>query len=98
MWSLKSLGVEPTAYGAMLSSVLLTKLLPDLCLIVSRKVSTTDLDMDSLLQTFEEELVARKRAVNPHTQVRHMQDRRTQDRGKHSASALFLEFRKQGLE
>lgn len=55
--SLKSLGVEFTSYGAMLSSVLLNKLPPDMRLVVSRKVSSTDLDMDSLLQTFEEELM-----------------------------------------
>jgi hypothetical protein len=36
--SLKALGVEPGSYGAMLSSVLLNKLPPDLRLIVSRKV------------------------------------------------------------
>ena len=34
--------------GAMLSSVLLNKLPPDVHLIVSRKVSSMDLDMDSL--------------------------------------------------
>ena len=47
--SLKALGVEPESYGAMLSSVLLNKLPPDLRLIVSRKISADDLDMDSLL-------------------------------------------------
>lgn len=69
--SLKALGVEPESYGAMLSSVLLTKLPPDICLIVSRKVSADDLDMDSLLETFEQELIARERELatllhNPH--------------------------------
>ena len=54
--SLEALGVEPEAYGAMLSSVLLSKLPPELCLIVSRKVAASDLDMGSLLETLEQEL------------------------------------------
>ena len=64
MRSLKSLGIESASYGALLSPVLLTKLPPDLRLIVSRKVSDSDLDMDALLTAFEEELTARERA-NP---------------------------------
>ena len=60
--SLKALGVETESYGAMLSSVLLTKLPPDIRLIVSRRVSTDDLDMERLLETFEQELTARERA------------------------------------
>jgi len=49
--SLKSLGIEAASYGALLSPVLLAKLLPDLRLIVSRKVSDSNLDMDALLTT-----------------------------------------------
>ena len=59
--SLKSLGVEATAYGAMLSSVLLTKIPPDLRLLVSRKVpSSKEMKIEDLLRLFEEELVAGK--------------------------------------
>jgi len=76
----------------MLSSVLLNKLPHDIRLIVSRKISSTDLDMDSLLQTFEEELVARERAFNPS----HSQPRRTQDRGRHTASALLSKIQEPG--
>ena len=47
----------------MLSSVLLSKLPPDMRLIVSRKVSADDLDMDCLLETFEQELIARESAA-----------------------------------
>ena len=65
--SLKSLGVEPTSYGTMLSPVLLTKLPLELHLIVSRRISSTDLNMDTLLETFEEELVARERASSSRT-------------------------------
>ena len=80
--SLKSLGIESASYGALLSPVLLTKLPPDLRLIVSRKVSDSDLDMDALLTAFEEELTARERA-NPQL------SRRGQEKPRHSASTLF---------
>ena len=85
--SLKSLGVEPTSYGAMLTPVLLTKLPPELRLIVSRKISSTDLDMDNLLKTFEEELVARERASSSKTS--HAPPRRTQ--AKQQTSALLTQ-------
>lgn len=92
--SLKSLGVEPTSYGAMLSPVLLKKLSSELCLIVSRKISSTDMNMDNLLKTFEEELVARERASNPNTP--HIQLRRNQDRGRHQSSALLAKSQEAG--
>ena len=63
--SLRSLGIEAESYGALLSPVLLAKLPPDLRLIVSRKVSESSLDMEALLTTFEEELLARERANLP---------------------------------
>ena len=53
----------------MLSSVLLNKLPPDIRLIVSRKVSTDDLHMGSLLETFEQELIARERASHSVSQT-----------------------------
>lgn len=83
--SLQALGVEPASYGTMLSSVLLSKLPPDLQLIVSRKVSADDLDMGTILETFETELVARERANNavPHS------TRRTQAHS-HSSTSAFL--------
>ena len=84
--SLRSLGVEPTSYGAMLSPVLLTKLLPGLCLIVSRKISSADLDMDNLRKTFEEELVARERSSGSKTSHPHAT---LKPRGQHQSSALL---------
>ena len=83
--SLKALGVEPASYGTMLSSVLLTKLPPEMRLIVSQKVSSADLDMDSLLTTFEQELTARERATNSSSQSQHPPRRQTQP----PTSALF---------
>ena len=80
--SLKSLGIEAASYGALLAPVLLAKLPPDMRLVVSRRVSHSDLDMDALLATFEEELIARERA-NP------QQSRRSQEKGPHTASTLF---------
>ena len=66
--SLNSLGVEATLYRAMLSSVLLAKLPPDLRLTVSRKVSSDDvITIENHLKLFEEELVAREHAYNPST-------------------------------
>ena len=77
--SLKALGVESGSYGAMLSSVLLNKLPPELRLVVSRKISADKLDMDNLLETFELELSARERANSsiPHSHPRHRQQERT---------------------
>lgn len=62
--SLKALGVEPVSYGTMLSSVLLSKLPPDLRLIVSREISSDELDMERILENFKKELIARERANN----------------------------------
>ena len=42
--SLKSLGIESASYGAHLAPILLSKLPPELRLIVSKKVSDSNLD------------------------------------------------------
>ena len=89
--SLRSLGIEAASYGALLSPVLLAKLPPDLRLIVSRKVSDSNLDMDALLSTFEEELTARKRA-NPQL------TRQAVEKPHHTFSALFTGTRNSKLE
>ena len=78
----------------MLSPMLLMKLPPELHLIVSRETTDTELDMDSLLKVFKQELEARERAsglkpTKPHSQSSRSQDRgRGQDRGRHQSSAL----------
>ena len=64
------------------SPALLAKLPPELKLIVSRKVSDSNLNMDALLTTFDEELMARERA-NPSP------SRRGQGKSHHTASTLF---------
>ena len=80
--SLKSLGIESASYGALLAPVLLSKLPPELRLIVSRKVSDSNLDMDALLATFEEELTARERANS-------QSSRHGQERVQPTVSTLF---------
>ena len=82
--SLKALGVEPESYGAMLSSVLLNKLPPGIRLIVSLKVSADDLDMGSLVETFEQELMARERASSSVSQT----PRRVHNQGQASTTAF----------
>ena len=82
--SLRALGVEPESYGTMLSSVLLSKLPPELRLIVSRKVPADDLDMGTLLETFEQELIARERA----TSVVQQPNRRVRPPGPQPTSAF----------
>ena len=75
----KVTGNQSCLLWSLLAPVLLAKLPPDLRLVVSRRVSHSDLDMDALL---EEELIARERA-NP------WQSRRSQEIGPHTASTLF---------
>ena len=82
--SLRALGVEPESYGTMLSSVLLSKLPPELRLIVSRKVPVDNLDMGTLLETFEQELIARERATSAVQQP----DRRIRPRSQQTTSAF----------
>ena len=81
--SLKSLGVEATSYEAMLSSVFLARLPPNLRLTVSRRVPASgELKMDKLLTLFEDELVAREYASNPPS---HNSGQQHHDRGRHSS-------------
>ena len=72
--SLQSLGIEADTYGSLLSPVLLGKLPPELCFIVSRKATDSGLTMDTLLKTFGAELTAQERA-SPQTA------RKTLDKG-----------------
>ena len=59
--SLQSLGVTQDSYSSLLCPVLVSKLPPDLQLIVSRKASETDWELTSLMQAIEEEVSARER-------------------------------------
>ena len=61
--SLKSLGVESSAYGSLLSSILMNKLPEELRLAVSREVQDSEWEFDRLLEVFRRELEARERAA-----------------------------------
>ena len=52
---LKSLGVESTSYGSLLTSVLLQKLPHELRLIMSREVEEGDWNLDELFKQLERE-------------------------------------------
>ena len=66
--------------------MLLNKLPPDIRLIVSRKVASSEQTMDSLLKAFQEELAARERASNSSPS----QPRRNNDRGQHTPTSALL--------
>lgn len=58
------MGVEPDLYGTMLAPVLLNKLPPDVCLIVSCTTGRLEPKIDQLLKYVEEELTARERTAH----------------------------------
>lgn len=84
--SLKALGVEQHSYGTMLTSVLLTKLPPEVKLIITRKTSNKNLDLETLQTILEEELIARERSGDPTRTSRHPQ----QDKSRLPPTATTL--------
>lgn len=61
---LRSLGVTPSSYGSVLASILMSKIPHDLCLIVSREVSSEEWEFETILSVIEREVEARERAVD----------------------------------
>ena len=55
--------MDPTSYGRLLASILLSKIPQDLCLMVSREVSQEEWDFEAILKLIEIEVEARERAV-----------------------------------
>ena len=53
---LKSLGVASGSYGSPLSSMLMSNLPPEICLINSRVMGDGRWELDMLLETLEEEV------------------------------------------
>ena len=54
---LKSLGIPPSSYGSLLSSILMSKLPQDLRLrLVSQRVTDSEWDLDSLMNVINEEI------------------------------------------
>ena len=83
--SLRSLGVPPDSYGALLSSVLLNKLPSEIRLIASRKIDEDSWNLDALLKVVEEEIRARERTTaNPLTHAK-----KPPNREQATAAALF---------
>ena len=65
---LKSLGVDSSSYGSLLSSVLLQKIPPEMRLVLSREIAEGDWNLDALLKKLEWEIEARERAMTSYTQ------------------------------
>ena len=81
--SLTSLGVESKSYGNLLCSVLLNKIPAELQLIVSRKVSESDWNLDLVINAIKEEITARERGS-----ARDKATRRNEHRTPPTATAL----------
>ena len=52
------LGVPPNSYGGLLTSVLISKLPPEIRLIVSRAITGESRDLDQVMMVFEREVDA----------------------------------------
>ena len=60
---LNSMGVTADTYGGLLSSVVLSKIPHDICLIVSRMIRDGDRKLDDLMKMLLDELQARERSA-----------------------------------
>ena len=58
--ALQAIGIDKDAYGTLLLPLLLEKIPMDLRLIISRKIDTSEWDLDTLLQSFDNEIEARE--------------------------------------
>lgn len=56
---LRALGVPSSSYGGLLSSILISKLPPELRLIVSRELNEGEWDLDSMMRIIAREVEAR---------------------------------------
>ena len=64
---LRALGVPATAYGGILSSVLVNKLPPEIRLIISREMTGDGWNLDKVMKIIEREVDAREQASVPTT-------------------------------
>ena len=60
---LKAMGVTAETYGGLLSSVMLSKVPPEIRLIISRAIGDGDRKLDGLMKLLLDELQARERSV-----------------------------------
>ena len=63
MRGLRSLGVPSSSYGGLLSSILISKLPPELHLIVSRELTEGEWDFELMMKIIEREVEARERSA-----------------------------------
>ena len=63
MRGLKALGVPSSSYGGLLSSILISKLPPELRQIVSRELSEGEWDFELMMNIIEREVEARERSA-----------------------------------
>lgn len=83
---LRALGVPPDTYGGLLSSILMSKLPPELRLIISRELSEADWDLDSMMKIIQREVEARERSAG---NLPSASPRRPQGRGPQTALSLM---------
>ena len=59
--ALQALGIDKDSYGKLLVPLLLEKIPMELHLIISRKIDTSEWDLETLLESFDNEIEARER-------------------------------------
>ena len=89
--SLGTLGVDPTTYGSLLSSVLLNRLPSELQLIISRKLTDAECDLTSFLKIMGEEIEARERNHSKESKPAASPTRRPADQHYSTATTLVSE-------
>ena len=62
---LRAIGILVSAYGSMLSSILVNKLPPEIRLIISCEIARNSWDLDKGMSIIEQEVDARERASVP---------------------------------
>ena len=77
---LRALGIPSDTYGGLLSSILMSKLPPELRIIISRELPEANWDLDSMMKIIEREVEAREHSVgsqpvNPRGRARRLRCR-----------------------
>ena len=62
--NVRALGVSSESYCGPLSSILMNKLLPEICLIISRELSESVWDLNPMMEVIERELETREQSVD----------------------------------
>lgn len=59
-----ALSVDPVSYGSLLSSVLLSKIPQEFCLIISQEVPQENWEFEAILMIIEREIEAKEMAID----------------------------------